>query len=319
MQDLITDPAVKALLEEEEAKRKEQEAWLKEQLVNRLDDGRAAAIDWTPLAAQLDAMAGGDVAAKAAASNYARSLKDEKRDQELLDKIASFNKASSVLSPKDILMTQFKREGIGQTQAKSQEFNEEQKNIDRQIAEDQKAASWVEKEINDPLKQSRNDIAMAESAIDSNDIAALNQSLPSIARGIIGQKGVLSDTDIALTIPKSYASSLAEFLKKINGEAEIPESLKNNVRNLIARARKNIADNARAALKAKQEEAKRTTMARSLGYVTPVYKVAEEGDVVRYFTDYKAPTQTGTSKEQPAQVSAQSLRERLNKLKSGGK
>ena len=310
-QMLTPDQSFEILKEElrlqEEAKKAKEQA-IREELATRLEYAPTN-IDWTPLAAQLDQMYGGQVAQKAARSRLDQTQEAQAKADALMGKIGSPAQAGLSTMGKlaiEGLKQGQKRSGIEETQKASQEFSKNQKNLDRQIEEDQKAASWVEKEINEPLKQSSNDIGMAEAALAGNDIAALNQSLPSIARGIVGQKGVLSDTDIALTIPKTYASTLAEFMKRINGEAEIPPSLVANVRALIARAKDNIHRNASNALKAKENEVKQTTMAKQLGYVTPVYKNSRESDIVKYFEPAKKVEKKIEAPAQPIQAAPQS-------------
>ena len=74
----------KSLLQKQQEDEDERKRLLREQLAERIKAAQIPSIDWTPLAAQLDAWAGGDLAKTAAKSNLAQTQGAQKKIDELL-------------------------------------------------------------------------------------------------------------------------------------------------------------------------------------------------------------------------------------------
>lgn len=116
MDNELLNQGFRDLLEQDAAEKAKREAWLKQQLEARMESSLAP-IDWTPLAAQLDQMAGGDIAQKAAASNFAQSKANEMQKQKLMDAMSEQPDNSA----RKALLDLAKQESINERFAKAQE------------------------------------------------------------------------------------------------------------------------------------------------------------------------------------------------------
>jgi hypothetical protein len=72
-------------------------------------------------------------------------------------------------------------------------------------------------------------LANIQSAIASNDVSRLRQTMGDLAKGLGGLSGVLSDLDMKTQLASSLGLDLRQFEQYIFGQASIPESTKKNL------------------------------------------------------------------------------------------
>jgi hypothetical protein len=228
--------AVKQLLEAEEAKRKEQEAWLKEQLSNRLQDGRVAAIDWSPLAAQLDAMAGGPKVAQAAAgSAFNQALAEEKKDQDLLDLLNQMQNPRSQSAVGQALKEAGKQESI-QGRFDDSQVKAAFKDVNEKLMKKSTALS----DINSALNQ-------VDAALSQGDRDGIMAKLSMVAKSINKESGALSDSDVSRQVMTSLLSDVDQMIYRITGEpAKLNEAAIKNLLRSVTNARGEIANAGKA-------------------------------------------------------------------------
>jgi hypothetical protein len=65
--------------------------------------------------------------------------------------------------------------------------------------------------ISDELGEEGQKFQMLEENLASGDYVKITNSLANFSRAVAGQKGVLTDKDIALVLPRNFGGSLAKF------------------------------------------------------------------------------------------------------------
>jgi len=197
----------KSLLQKQQEDEDERKKLLREQLAERIKAAQIPPIDWTPLAAQLDALAGGKLAQTAAESNLAQTQGSQKKIDELL---------AAQLA------------GGGSRDA------EKQNAINRRFAEAQDRSAIKDilnkkSKLDSEASKIEQDYATIENAFTPNpdgtyDLRKVLGSLSNYARSVGGEKGALSEGDVNRSMYlRDLETTLFEMSKiKIGKDGKIP-------------------------------------------------------------------------------------------------
>lgn len=265
-------------------------------------------VDWTPLAAQLDAMAGGDVAKAAAQSSLARGLESEKRMGDLIGKKQAAD---------DLTRERAKQESV-QGRFEESQVKSAFKDINDKLMKKASALSDITSALN-----------QVDEALSSTDRQRILSKLSMVAKTLNKESGALSDSDISRQLFMDYAADLQALWAKLSGNPASINSaaIKNmadsimSTRRELARVNKEDTDAFVSGMSGNPTYAKALDQAmKEGGYVSRLYKLSDEVGQSRFQMKQKQDEVKKADKPKEAsQVSAENLRERLNKLKSGGK
>ncbi len=205
------------LLESQEAARLEREKQLK-----ALAENYQAPIDVSPLAGTLDFIYGGNSAASM------RPQRDTQEDmlQQLLEEQRQ---------PDDILNKLATAQTSGDKQDRIQaRFGEsEQDRMEKEVQEN------FSKQIMAPIDERYSQFQTMEQALKTGDINTIKMVLGQFARGISGEKGVLTDNDIARIFPTTAKQKIAQWKAFITGSADADPEIVAKANELLGYAKQN--------------------------------------------------------------------------------
>lgn len=203
MADLRDPEYLKELLQAQ----KEQEDLARSELMGRLEN-YTPVVDWTPLAAQLDAMAGGDVAQQAAKSSLARGLESEKRMNELVGQKKVRDQMMNDLLKQEKIDARAKRSHEARLSA---DIRKSKLKVDTEAANMEQDYKVLES-------------AFTPKANGRYDLKKIESSLSNYARSVGGEKGALAEGDVNRAMYLADIPIIIEKLKKKFGDdaADIP-------------------------------------------------------------------------------------------------
>jgi len=182
-------------------------------------------IDWTPLAASLKDWTGSDAPLIAAKSNAQMNQTNQARTNELFDQLTARGKPGG-LTPRDILSQ-------GSRQSRYEDSQEEK--LETKLRTD------LDKDIFDPISKRKEQFNLIDDAFNSNDYQQIWNVMSQFARGVSGEKGVLTDTDIARVMPRNVWGDVGKIKAYFSStpSAEMDPKYIVKLRELVEKARSN--------------------------------------------------------------------------------
>lgn len=204
---LASSPEQDALLEaiyrkQEEADR-QRKLLLQQQLANQLQTNPSA-IDWTPLAAQLEQSFGVKAPVAAAQSNLKAELSDRERTQDLFDSLVGKNAGSGNLANMLNQAGREKRFQASQAQKMESELGKANIKINNDASNIVNGFNAVEKAFT-PDEQGK------------INVARLKTALSLFSRSVSGEKGALNEGDIGRTVSADLEMRIGELTNLISG------------------------------------------------------------------------------------------------------
>ena len=203
--DMATDQVAKA---------EEMRALTREEMAK--DSGK---IDWTPAAGLIKAFGGPDITGVAAQA--APMGREDKLKMRMLLEKAAQEPESKVLSEIGEIL---KGAQSGKFQIESARENSKQSRFEagqlrQKESELQKDLS---KSVFTPMSEHQQTMGGMKELINKGDVASVQQALSNFARSVAGQKGVLTDADIALVYPQNLEMKIAKAQAFLSSNPNVP-------------------------------------------------------------------------------------------------
>jgi hypothetical protein len=212
--------------------REERDAFLRAQL-----ERRTPLIDTTPTAAFLDSMFGGQSVKGAQAVQQALREQDDLLNQLIMNKAAD---AQARVAANQAFAMQ--RDAAKQAEQNERFDAKNRDNIEKEIQ------TAYERDIIMPLKERDAQFKTMETALAKGDSPTIMMILGQFARGISGEKGVLTDKDIERVFPQTARQKIANIQAFLTGKAPADPEVVSKARELLdiakANARKIFGDSA---------------------------------------------------------------------------
>lgn len=178
------------------------------QLEGSLKDMKAKprGIDFSALTSYFDSIVPGSKLSQ----GYTPPESDEKRQERIMQLEGAIQKSKEGMSDKEIdymkslLNTNLTNKAL-QAQGRNSRFEESQ-----QLKKEDTLRKDLTK-VSDELAEDQQKLSTLEINLGSGDYQKVANSLSNFSRSVAGQKGVLTDKDIELVLPKNFQGSLARF------------------------------------------------------------------------------------------------------------
>lgn len=306
MQDL------QKLLEEEKAKAAAAKAEREAQLQMLLE--RPTTIDTRATAGLLDSVFGTSTmaGAKAAAEQAAG-------EQDLLQQLLKEERepGESGTSGVKALMAQQSQQG----KQESIDFRHDKSRLDK-FQND--VDTQFTKQVINPVQELQQQFSAMESALANGDTQQIRMILGIFARGISGEKGVLTDQDIKRVFPETFKGRVSQMKAYLTGQEDADPVIVEKAADLLEVAKEAAAKRYSTLAKQKAEAQARKSVAKLPGAIEYVndYKDQAE-DIISSFAPVKKKEETsagaGASAGLPSRTEAASKREKLLQALRGNK
>jgi hypothetical protein len=208
-------------------------------LATRLD-GRIPNMDLTPLGAQLDELFGGKSGMQSAASVVASGAEEQRRIDQGIDRLMG----GKLVSGKNPLLSASLLRAGQQADENQRKEKASDRRFDLSIME---SKDKLEKEIQEkfnkdlitPLIERSQQFKTIETALAKGDINQIGMILGQFARGISGEKGVLTDRDIARVFPDTASQMISRWQAFITGNGPADPKIIEKAKDLVEAARSN--------------------------------------------------------------------------------
>lgn len=193
------------MLRDEEEQRLASRKLIEDQLASEMQN-RITNVDISPVGAMLDAIHGTNQAA-ALQQGYQNINKQDERIDDLYDQLVSTQSKGQASIPSALLSDPTKQNSVGGR------FDSAATNtIEKEIQSD------YTRNIIDPLNERKQQFTVMQAALNSGDVQQIQMILGQFARGISGEKGVLTDRDIARVFPETATQMMAKWKAFITGQ-----------------------------------------------------------------------------------------------------
>lgn len=203
-------------------------------------------------ASVLDLMASDDayknrfMAITKVASGLANDPKSRQEALQALTDIGSFDKGLSMLEGQNKLETQVDvaqaradaMKEVAGLNAKSKQDAEERRMDETERRKEDNIRKDVSA-ISGDFQKRQEQFSNINAAVQGGDTRQVTMILSQIARNVGGEKGALSDNDVARVFPADYATTLNQLYAKLGQEGKISASLKKSLMNLVEVAETN--------------------------------------------------------------------------------
>lgn len=235
----LTD-ALAAEQAKRDAVKAEREAQLRMMLENR-----SALVDTTPTADLFDSLYGGQNVKGALAVQGAAKEQDDE-----LNKLLEEGRKPESGSGLDAVKMAYQSQKQEKAEAyKGNRMGEKEGyNVEKEMQID------YTRSVLGPIKELDIQFSTIDSALATEDIQTIGMILGQFARGISGEKGVLTDEDIARVFPRTVLMDVSKVQAYFTGKAKADPETLDKARRLVSYARENASKNYREIIANKRKQ-----------------------------------------------------------------
>lgn len=234
------------ILNEEASQREASAVERESQLQNALKN-YSPTMDLSGLAIGMDTVYG---------TNVAQALKPgANKDADLIDQLLKEKRAEPKKTTSSALVAQqSKQTGI------QERFDTSQQNIfQKEIQGD------LEKDIVEPLNIRLQQFSTIQSALDTDDYLTIGMTMSQFARGVAGEKGVLTDNDVARVFPNTAMNSITKLQAYLTGGGTVDPEVKAKLKTLLEITKQNSAKVYADYAKGKKENYSKRNLSKRYG------------------------------------------------------